>query len=186
MTTLAKFPGSAFSSSGGTDSNENWVNADQIRANDGVEAQITAATFDSPDRSFRLIAHNFTFGIPAGATIDGVEVEVERRCFAGSAIDSTIRLRSTSGTLMGENKGDGTAWPGTATIRTYGGPTDKWGATLTPAVVNSSAFGVFVSCQATAADTDVGVDFVRMTIYYTESGGNATRAMYQQRMRRAG
>lgn len=167
------YPGSATTVSSGSESANDWLNATNVAADDGSEAQITAATYDANDISFRIQAFNFGFTIPSGATIDGVVVEIDRRCFAGSARDFRVQLRKTgSATGVGDNKADTVNnWPGTSTVKSYGGAADGWGAGLSQADVNDSTFGVLLSVSATANNTDIGVDFIRVTVHYTEAGG---------------
>lgn len=150
-----------------TGDDNTWVNPGNAGADDGAEAQVTDATFDANDQTGALRCSNFGFTIPGDATIDGITVEIEQRRFAGAARDHEVILFSAVGTKIGNNKATATAWPGTATVASYGGAADAWGATLTPAIVNASTFGVSVKAFATAANTDVGIDFVRMTVHYT-------------------
>lgn len=170
MTTAGpRYPATVTTASVSTESANDWVNASNVGADDGSEAQITHATYDASDISFRLLAQNFGFTIPAGATIDGITVAIDRRCFAGAATDFRVQLLDESGALVGANKADlVTAWPGTSGVASYGGATDTWTwATVTPTKLNDADFGVALSVLATGANTDIGVDFVRVTVDYT-------------------
>lgn len=153
-----------------------WLNPTNVGANDGAEASITAATFDSPDISFQLSTDTYGFSIPAGSTIDGIVVEIEKRDAAiGSAVDFRVQLQDITG-FIGSNKADTvTDWPTAATIITYGSSTDTWAASPTVDIVNSTSFGVVLSAQATSANTDIFVDFIRITIHYTAGAGGATQ-----------
>jgi len=74
-----------------------------------------------------------------------------------------------AGTLVGDNKADtATIWPTTSAIKTYGSAVDGWNASLTPTIVNSVDFGVVLSAQANISNADIGSDFIRMTVHYTE------------------
>lgn len=169
-----RYSGTAASlANAGTSENANaWTTPGNVGADDGAEATITAATYDSPDISEILVASNFGFTIPDGSTIDGIVVEIERRDQAiGAASDNRVQLAkgTTFADLVGSNKADTTLdWPTAATVKSYGtGTTDLWGATWTAAEVNASSFAVFLSVQADAANTDIFVDFIRVTVYYT-------------------
>lgn len=158
------------SNAGSSENTDAWVNPGNVGADDGTESQITAATFDSPDISQILVASNFGFTIPSDATISGIVVEIDRRDFAGAASDNRVQLAKGTAfaNLVGNNKADTALdWPGTSTVKSYGGTTDLWGATWTPTEINASSFAVFLSVQADAANTDVGVDFIRVTVHYT-------------------
>lgn len=152
-----------------TGDDDGWVNPGNVSADDGSEAQVTAASFDANDQTFALRCSNFDFAsvIPAGSTIDGITVEVAQRRFAGAARDDQVQLFSAPGTVIGDNKATATAWPATETTATYGGAADTWNASPTDTMVRDPNFGVQVKAFATAANTDVGIDFVRMTITYT-------------------
>lgn len=168
-----RYPSTAanLSNAGSSENTDAWVNPGNVGADDGSEAQITAATFDSPDISQILVASNFGFTIPSDATIDGIVVEIDRRDFAGAASDNRVQLAKGTAfaNLVGNNKADTALdWPSTSTVKSYGtGTTDLWGTTWTPAEINASSFAVFLSAQADAANTDVGVDFIRVTVHYT-------------------
>lgn len=162
------YPGTVTTVSVSTESANDWLNASNVGADDGTEAQITAATYDAGDISFRLRVSNFGFTIPFGATINGVVVEIDRRCFAGAASDFRVQLLTSSGAVTtGTNKASATAWPATSAVATYGSSSDLWGVALTPSYLNND-MQLALSVNADAANTDIGVDFIRMTVYYTE------------------
>lgn len=145
-----------------------WVNPTNVGSDNGAEAQITAASFDSPDISRRLSTSGYGFTIPVGSTIDGIVVEVERRSIiANSGVDNRVQLRDAAGALVGANKATATVWPTSATIATYGGAADTWTANPTVAMVNDPDFGVVLSAKANIANADIGVDFIRVTVHYT-------------------
>jgi len=173
------FPGTVTTESVSTESANDWLTPGNIAADDGSEAQITAATYDSPDISFRLKAQNFGFTIPTAATIDGITVEIDRRSIiAGSGKDFRVQLLNAAGALVGTNKADtATAWPTTSTVKTYGGAADTWTASPTDAMVNDPDFGVVLSVSAAIANADIGVDFIRVTVTYTAANPSATGAI---------
>ena len=153
----------------GPSGDDDWVSPGNISANDGAEAQITEASYDANDHSYRLKATNFGFDadVPAGSTINGILVEIEQRRFAGSARDQEVRLYDSTGTLVGDDKATATGWPSVATIASYGGASDTWNAGLDADDIRSAGFGVAHIVLAGLNDTDIGVDFIRVTIDYT-------------------
>jgi hypothetical protein len=166
-----RYPASAVnvSNAGTSENTDAWVSPTNVGADDTSEATITAATFDSPDISQILVASNFGFALSA-ASIDGITVEIMRRNSAGAASDNRVQLGNgtTFASLVGDNKADtATDWPTTEEAVSYGGVADTWAAGLTPAQVNSADFAVFLSVQADAANTDIQVDYIRVTITYT-------------------
>lgn len=170
------FPGTTATVTG--DANEvaePWVNHANVAADDGVEAVITAATFDSPDVSERLKATNFGFTIPSGATINGIVVEIEKRSNDAGTDDYRVQLLDETGALVGDNKAQLDSWPITIAISTYGGATDTWNwTTVTDAKINDIDFGVVISAQSVRANQDVQIDFIRITVHYTETAGPQT------------
>lgn len=172
-----RYPGTAasLSNAGTSESAEAWVNPLNALADDGTIAAITAASYDTPDISQLLVVSNFGFTIPTDATINGIVVEMDRSNVAGAASDNRLQLAkgTTFANLVGNNKADtATDWPASLATVSYGtGTTDLWGTTWTPAEINASSFAVMMSVQADAANTDVGVDFIRVNVYYTEAAG---------------
>ena len=164
------FPSAAVNVSAAPESAEAWVNPTNVFSDDGTETTITAATYDTPDISQQLVMSGFGFSIPGTATIDGIVVEIDRRNSAGAASDNRVQLRNASGTLVGTNKAATTTdWPTTTAVASYGSASDTWTASPTPAMVNDPDFGVVLSVQADAANTDIQVDFVRVTVHYTDT-----------------
>ena len=173
-----RYPGTTASEIGPSGDND-WISTSPITADDGSEAQITAATYDAADHSYRLKATNFGFSadVPAGATINGITVEIDRRCFAGAAQDQEVRLYDSTGTLVGDDKQTATAWPATLGIATYGGAADTWTSGLDADDIRSAGFGVALIVLADGANTDIGVDFIRVTVTYTAPPTSATGAI---------
>lgn len=166
------YPGTAASlaNAGSSENAEAWVSPGNISADDGTSSSITAATYDSPDISQLLVASNFGFAIPAGSTIDGIVVEIDRNNAAGAASDNRVQLATgtTFADLVGTNKADtATDWPAALAVATYGGAADLWAAGLTVAQINAAGFAVMLSAQADANNTDIAVDFIRVTVHYT-------------------
>lgn len=153
-----------------------WINPGNAATSNNSYALVLGSS--GPQDSDQLQATNFGFSIPAGATINGVVVEIERNTNANSGNtvrDLTVRLVK-GGTVTGDNKADtGTNWPGSDTIKSYGGASDLWGATLTASDVNASNFGVVLAVRqnivAPKAFSTAFVDHIRITVHYTEGGG---------------
>lgn len=156
------------------DANEvTWATPTGIQDVGGGLAQVTAATFDSPDPTFYLVGRGYGFTIPASSTIDGITIDVHRRSIiTNSGIDREIRLRDANGNLIGDDKHDAvTVWPTTLTTKTYGGAADTWNTGLSASalldMVNDVDFGVFFQAQANIANADIEVDYIQITVTYT-------------------
>src|SRR5262245_51084466 len=84
-----------------------------------------------------LKATNFGLPIPAGATINGITVEIERSESAGQvAEDNRVRLVK-AGTIQTPDKSTGILFPfGTDAYQSYGGAADVWSGTWTADDIN--------------------------------------------------
>jgi hypothetical protein len=165
--------GASLANAGSSENANAWLTPTNIGADDASEAQITAATYDSPDISEILVASAFGFTIPTDATINGITVEIDRRGFTSTNSGKDFRVQLATGTtfadLVGDNKAAADIWQASPGVKTYGGAADTWNAGLTEAQVNAAGFAVFLSAYANVANADIGVDFIRVTITYTAS-----------------
>jgi hypothetical protein len=164
-----------------------WVNPTFAASDDGGTAAVFAATFDAADSSYGLHCRGFGFSIPAGGTILGIQVEVDRICTTSTATDSGVWMMKTGTvggvTHCGTGGGSvGLAWTvGSFVVAKYGGVASMWGTTWTPAEINGTAFGVLFAGSATGANADIGVDYVRVSVTYDyqappSTGGMVTRS----------
>jgi len=168
MPLLVKYPTNVTTQSVLPEDDDIWVSPNNIKADDAAYASITATTFDSPDISYRLKAQGFDFSaIPDGSSINGIIVEIERYNDSGeTGADYRVQLLDASGALIGDNKAKAGNWATTPTTQFYGGTEDKWGVALTSVMVKDPDFGVVLSAQATVANADIYVDYIRITVYY--------------------
>ena len=111
----------------------NWTTPELAASSDNAyaTASVDATTTDP------LQCLNYGFSIPAGATILGIEVNVERRSSAtpGSE-DASVRLVQ-GGTIAGSDLQTATAYTTADAVETHGSPTQLWGLTWTPAAINA-------------------------------------------------
>ncbi len=119
-----------------------------------------------------LLLTNFGFEIPAGATIDGIEMQFYRGDPDGSSYDNVIQL-IIGGSQTGNNKKVAGEWPASpGWSGSYGSSSDKWGTTPTAAQVNGSDFGVAIKANIEWY-AKARIYAVKLTITYTEQvGGN--------------
>jgi hypothetical protein len=174
------------SNAGSSENTDAWVSPTNVGADDGTTASITAASYDAPDISQILVCSDFGFAadIAAGSTINGIIVEIDRNNAAGAASDNRVQLAKGTAfaNLVGSNLADtATDWPAALASVSYGGTGNLWGTTWTDAEVTASTFAVFLSVQADAANTDIAVDYVRVTIDYTAPVGAPGPAFQRQR-----
>lgn len=162
-----KFPQTAanVSRAGSTDA---WTYESRIQADDTSYAPCTP---DYNSYSDWLFGSNFGFttsDIPAGSTIDGIELEIGAYTQRSSAArDDALYLR-LSGSNTGNDKASATSYSSSMATRTYGGATDTWGATLSAANVIDTTFGIALSIYRTDSRSfDMYMDYFKIRIYYT-------------------
>ncbi|MEI7539521.1 MAG: immunoglobulin-like domain-containing protein [Candidatus Saccharibacteria bacterium] len=167
-----------------------------ISVGNALPAYFTSQPSTAPNtsqQSHYLLALGFNSNVPNDATITGIAVKVERKTDAMSIKDADIHLiknwailASTNPTVA-PNTGlttcptsiDGDCWVTNETTVTYGGASDLWGSTWTPADVNSPNFGLAFSAQRMygsnsltpgddgSSSKKIYIDNVNITVYYT-------------------
>jgi len=180
MASVTRSCGTGANVSAGGIGNVAWTNPGNITSSDNSYA--TAGFGGGTDSGFDYLrATNFGFSIDSGATIDGIEVIIERKDAGGSVTDSEVKILNGDGSagVGSTNRSAGAAWPTSDTSATFGSSSDNWGETWTPAKVNSSDFGVRITCASSAGfgvtDT-ASVDHIQITVHYSVGATNATVA----------
>ena len=112
---------------------------------------------------------DFRFEIPDAAEILGISVTV-RRAAGGpnEAVDAGVHLIK-NGVAGSSDRSLPMTWSGPDLVNvTYGGPTDLWNETWTPADVNAAGFGVALAAgfTQTAGNGRAYVDIVYATVHY--------------------
>ena len=171
-----KFAGTGASVDTGADP---WTSPGNVTADDNANASTPEGAADATSDTLR--ATNFGFAVPAGATIDGIEVRY-RRFNDGSKTIATTNLRLVkSGVSQGSAKTPAGNWEATETANTQGGAADLWGATPTDTDVNASGWGVDIWLLwdgALPLSGGAKADSVEMNVHYTEaSSGDLTMMM---------
>lgn len=124
---------------------ENAASSNNVRASAGI----LLGVFSSANSNY-LIATGFGFSIPSYASVCGVEVMVEKSAgglgLGSSIIDNAVYLVKGGG-VTGSNQASGSSWSASDGLATYGGSGSLWGATWTPAEINSGDFGLAFSAR---------------------------------------
>jgi hypothetical protein len=155
----------------------NWANIANAVIDDNTYATVTTTSNNPSDI---LVWQTFGFTIPDDGTvasIDGIEVVMEcNQSVAGQFADILVGYENPAGATTNLATGS-TATFGTAnTTVTYGGPTEKWGQTWTPARINDILTQVYLQVQKASGTTSriFRVDYAYVKVYYTlTSGGGA-------------
>jgi hypothetical protein len=122
--------------------------------------------------------YNFGFSIPTDATILGVTVVVWGEVDSTVAThDLGIQLTSTgSSTPATGSDCKTTTFTASNSSHSFGGAADNWGVNLTPAIVNSSNFGVILTpIRGTGTARDYFYDYIAITIDYSVPTPTPTR-----------
>lgn len=149
--------------------NTSWtsISASAINSSNNTYATAQGTTF--------LVAtcNTFGFGVPTGATIDGIEIQAEFSVNSGPASVATLQLSisgngGSSYTTTKSNTVTGT----TDTTRTYGGATDLWGeASFSEYATQDGNFYIKLEGKADLAFVSCRLDHLQAKIYYTASTG---------------
>lgn len=145
-----------------------WSNVSNVQTSDNNRS--ISNNLGNGDVSYYLTATNFGFSIPAGSTIDGIFVEIEKSDASGggNVKDNIVKLIK-GGTIQGNDNSAGGNWSSTDGYSSYGNGTNLWGLTLTVSDINASNFGVAVSVRKTGSGTNnARVDHIRITVHYTD------------------
>ena len=148
-----------------------WLTIDNIFTSNDVYA---SNLLEPLRATFSLEATNFSLNVPADATIDGIEVTIERRNFFNPdiGIDQFVRLMKSVPTQVGDNLSSLILWSVPDAVITYGDSTELWGTTWTPAEVNSSGFGVALSVvHGAKVDQGMLVDHFQIKVYFSIANG---------------
>lgn len=158
-----------------------WSNPSNAAASDNAYA--TSAVFMGMNSEY-LKATNFGFAISAGATVNGIVAEIEKKSDSASVDDGAVRIVK-GGTIGSTDKSSVSAWGAADAYSTYGASNDLWGETWTVDDINASTFGVAIQASTTGMD-NAYVDHIRITVHYTAAAGGgaavATASFSQRRV----
>lgn len=155
-----------------------WTNPTNILAVDSSRAiviQTLAGTVTTDD----LIATGFGFSIPAGATINGIQVDMDQLSSNDGTLDVGAKLLKAGAAVGTSQTATGSNWSSLGGTATYGGSTNLWGTTWTAPDINSSNFGFVIAASIAAAGGTGGSeaaesDWVKITVFYTPAPAGTT------------
>lgn len=154
--------------------NTDWSNPGNVVSSNNTRA---TAALSNGSHSDYLAATNYSFSIPGSDTIVGIEVSIEANR-TGDVNISGVAVTKDGSSLIGSTNPN-QALSGTDTAYTYGGASDLWGDTWTPAEINASTFGALVRCLGRPfAGGTAQIDHITITVYTT--AGNPWHAYAQQ------
>lgn len=180
MSTLGPaLPVAVFDNGGGTVA---WVNPGNASATDGVFATMTGS---STATVYNEIAFNtfsgFTAGaIPAGATINGVQIDIKGlQSAAATWKDTNVALvGGASGVSSNQSTNNASTFGTSNAVVTYGGPANLIGGTWAPGDFVSGATVFFdIAKAAGATSQSFSLDSVAITVTYTPLAGGAKQTL---------
>ena len=128
------------------------------------------ADLDDADSTDYLEATKFGFAIPIGATIDGIEVFIERNGQSGALKDASVKIIKDGVVGGTEHKSDA-SWPAADGVATYGASDDLWGLAWTDANINDdNNFGVAIAVKRstlTGTKKTANIDNIQIKVHYT-------------------
>ncbi|HVZ58092.1 MAG TPA: hypothetical protein VG870_15655 [Chitinophagaceae bacterium] len=149
-------------------SSKNWSNPGNVAASDNVYATFGNLSNTIGAYTNYLVVTNFGFSIPAGTTVTGIYVEIERSDPNFRTADYSIRIikKGTISTLT--DRSTGTNYPPSDSYQGFGSSSDLWAETWSPADINDPGFGVAVAAQRnnTGGTTAGRIDHIRITVAY--------------------
>jgi hypothetical protein len=132
-----------------------WTNPSNAFADDGVYATEANAGADQY-QSYGTYA----FGVPAGATIDGIEVKIDGKETTDN-VTLDIGLQDAGGTYRTKSQ----ALTTSDAVYTLGGAADLWGGTWNADEFSDSEFKMYIKYNASAGT--MSLDYVSINVYYT-------------------
>lgn len=157
-----------FKTTGAVVSAGTWSNMTTTRINTADDSRATAT-----GNVFKVATlNNYSFGIPSGATIDGIEVNTEFSTDSGVATATLqLSLSWNNGTNYTATKSDTVTGSTTDKNSTLGGAADTWGRSWTDTEFANGTLLVKVEGKSSSAVQACRLDFLQIKVYYTVSGG---------------
>jgi len=143
----------------------------------GSYASVIATTGSEYTHYLKLT--NFGFALPVGATINGVQLQVNAAGIpagSGGFAWNAIKLVNASGTIGSANKATGGLFT-TFTTSSFGGSADTWAGESTAIDWNDADAGCAISVGTTSGvsgDSYLYIDYVQIIITYTEAPAAGT------------
>lgn len=147
-------------------SDSDWIDTNQMGSSDDSYAN---SEVPKGGCSYYLFTDNFGFSIPAGSTINGIQVDMERSAQNGGVIADAYVALHVSGSPAGTNYGVGGTWGTTDYVQSYGGSADTWSSGYGVNDINDTGFGVVIYVTAGSPTTFAYIDQVQITVTYTPS-----------------
>ncbi|MDX2015689.1 MAG: hypothetical protein SFW67_36180 [Myxococcaceae bacterium] len=142
-----------------------WVMPGNAAMQDSASA---TATFTSALLSTRLVASDFNFGLPAGAFVGGLQLQVRKSASVLNAVrDELVQLRL--GAVTSQSRANtSTTWSLPVSVVTYGSAQERWGFDdqLTAEALSAPDAVVLLSATTNAFSSVAQVESVQATVHW--------------------
>lgn len=147
-----------------------WTNPLNATVSDNAYATASNVIRSTTTNYLNCTGFNFS-AVPAGSTITGITVFVERKTSGGTIRDSLVYMIKGGVVSTLYNGKTATAYTTTDVNEAHGGPANLWGTTWTVADVQAANFGVAFAAYNTSTFSNtnrtVSVDVIQVEVDYT-------------------
>ena len=144
---------------------QTWQNTSNILL---ADQRFTSVALSIGQVSDTLEVANFRMNVPEDAVITGITVTINKGAAGSGISDNSVKL-IRNGQVCGQEHANTEQWSANAQTVLYGADDDKWGMDLTPADVNSYAFGV-VLCVSNSIygieNNTANIDYINVSVSY--------------------
>lgn len=148
---------------------KDWVNATVPVLSETPNNQATVTLAVGADQSDYLVANTFGFNIPASKTIDGILFQVKCSASVTGVLSDRANIQKAGSYAADASYYSTAVYPGYPTfgIVNYGGPTEMFGNTWTPAEINDAGFGIQLWTEkAGGASSILYIDVIQCSVYF--------------------
>ncbi len=138
-----------------------WTNPSDAFSSNDVYA---TATNDGEKQDY----FDFTFGVSAGATIDGIEVEIEAKDAGGGVNACEAELSWNGGTTYTTSGKDTGLLTTSDVVYTLGGASDTWGRSWDDGEFSNANFRIRLNYDKNFTG-GLSVDHVQIKVFFTEA-----------------
>lgn len=136
-----------------------------------LPSKVTLDAKNNKPDSNNMRCTGYGFAIPAGATINGIIVTLDRHAKKGDKITDLTVYLVKAGVTGTTDRSTTTFWPKNPASEFHGGAWDLWGDTWTAADINAANFGAEVAAQEPDPKDkkeDANLNAVTITVIYNE------------------
>lgn len=147
-----------------------WSNVTRVTADDGSFTSTTLHDATNQCQTYTIQASDFGFSVPTGATIVGIELQIEIGAWPTSGSNANINVVTDASSATTDPPAFAQLSNPGAGIFTVGGASELWSKSWTPTQVNDNIFGIqflgYDESSGLGSPFSVSVDYLKCKIYY--------------------